>query len=156
MYLLGNFGVNVAGRRATITKAPEKLAFDDITKQGLPFFGGSIKYNIPLEVKEDGEYLMGVPHYRAAVLAVYVDGKRTDTIAYSPYRTNLGKLAAGTHEITVEAFISRQNCFGHVHCAEENLRWLGANSWKTTESSWTYEYRLRREGIISTPIFYKK
>jgi hypothetical protein len=156
MYLLGNFGVNVAGRRATITKAPEKLAFDDITKQGLPFFGGSIKYNIPLEVKEDGEYLMRVPHYRAAVLAVYVDGKRTDTIAYSPYRTNLGKLAAGTHEITVEAFISRQNCFGHVHCAEENLRWLGANSWKTVESSWTYEYRLRREGIISTPIFYKK
>ena len=156
MYVLGNFGVNVTGRKATITALPEKLAFDDITRQSLSFYGGSIKYNIPLDCKEDGEYLIRVPHYRAAVLAVYVDGKRTDTIAYSPYLSNLGKLTAGTHEITVEAFISRQNCFGHVHCADEKLKWLGANSWKTVESSWTYEYRLTREGIISTPIFYKK
>ena len=105
---------------------------------------------------EDGEYLIRIPHYRAAVLAIFVDGKRRDTVAYPPYVSNLGKLSAGKHEITVEAFISRQNCFGHVHCAEENYRWLGPASWKTTESSWTYEYRLYREGIISTPQFLKK
>ena len=156
VYILGNFGVELVGRKATITKLPKTLAFDDITRQKLPFYGGSVKYNIPLEVKEDGEYLVRVPHYRAAVLALYVDGERIDTIAYSPYVAKLGKLAAGKHTVTVEAFISRQNCFGHVHCADEGLRWLGANSWKTTDSSWTYEYRLRREGIISSPIFYKK
>ncbi|MBQ7292414.1 MAG: hypothetical protein IJW79_01600, partial [Clostridia bacterium] len=156
VYLLGNFGVELLGRKATVTALPKTLAFDDITRQKLPFYGGSVKYNIPLEVKEDGEYLVRVPHYRAAVLAVYVDGKRTDTLAYPPYVSNIGKLTAGKHTVTVEAFISRQNCFGHVHCADEKLRWLGMNSWKTTESSWTYEYRLTREGIISTPIFYKK
>ena len=156
VYLLGNFGVSLVGRKATVTKLPETLAFDDITRQNLPFYGGSIKYNIPFEAKEDGEYLVRVPHYRAAVLALYVDGKRTDTIAYSPYVSELGKLSAGKHTVTIEAFISRQNCFGHVHCADEMLKWIGANSWKTVESSWTYEYRLTREGIISTPIFYKK
>ncbi len=156
VYILGNFGVNVAGRKAVITKLPKALAFDDITRQGLSFYGGSVKYKIALDCPEDSEYLMRVPHYRAAVLAVYVDGKRTDTVAYPPYLINIGKLKSGKHEVEIEAFISRQNCFGHVHCADEGLRWVGPNSWKTKDSSWTYEYRLTREGIISTPIFYKK
>ena len=155
VYLLGNFGVNLVGRKATVTALPKTLAFDDITKQSLPFYGGSIKYKIPFEVKEEGDYIVRTPHYRAAVLALYVDGKRVDTIAYSPYASKLGKLSAGVHDVTIEAFISRQNCFGHVHCADEKLRWIGPQSWKTIESSWTYEYRLTREGIISTPIFYK-
>ena len=155
VYVLGNFGVNLVGRKATVTPLPKVLAFDDITRQNLPFYGGSVKYNIPLDVKEEGEYLIRVPHYRAAVLALTLDGKRTDTIAYSPYVSKLGKLSAGKHQVTIEAFISRQNCFGHVHCADEKLAWIGPQSWKTVESSWTYEYRLTREGIISTPIFYK-
>ena len=156
MYLLGNFGVKLVGRKAVITELPKTLAFDDITRQGLPFYGGSVKYNIPLEADEEGNYFVRVPHYRAAVLGVSVDGNRAATIAYPPYLVWLGKLCKGTHQVTVEAFISRQNCFGHVHCADEKLNWLGPNSWKTTESSWTYEYRLRCEGIISTPIFYKR
>ena len=156
MYVLGNFGVEVMGRKATITKLPETLAFDDITRQKLSFYGGSVKYIIPIDCAEDGEYLMRVPHYRAAVLGVEVDGKRVSTIAYPPYVANIGKLSAGKHEVVIEAFISRHNCFGHVHCADENLKWIGPNAWFTVESSWTYEYRLLPEGVISTPIFYKK
>ena len=156
MYVLGSFGVKVTGRKATITELTEMLAFDDITKQGLPFYGGSIKYNVELDCAEDGEYLMRVPHYRAAVLAVSVDGKRVGTLAYPPYVINIGKLDAGRHTVTVEAFISRHNCFGHVHCADEHKRWIGPNAWFTAESEWTYEYRFLTEGIISTPIFYKK
>ena len=156
IYILGNFGVSVIGRKAKITELPEALAFDDITKQGLPFYGGSVKYLIPIDCPEDNEYLVRTPHYRAAVLAVSVDGKRVETIAYPPYVAKLGRLAKGKHTVEIEAFISRQNCFGHNHCADAKLAWLGPQSWSTVESSWTYEYRLACEGIISTPIFYKK
>ena len=157
VYILGDFGVKVIGRVATITPLPKKLAFDDITKQGLPFYGGSIKYIIPVECPDDGDYFISTPHYRAAVLGVSVDGKRVDTIAYPPYSAKLGKLSAGKHEVTVEAFISRHNCFGHIHCANEKFGWVGGpNSWATKNSEWTYEYRFLPEGVISTPIFYKK
>ena len=156
IYILGNFGVSVIGRKAKITELPEALAFDDITKQGLPFYGGSVKYLIPIDCPEDNEYLVRTPHYRAAVLAVSVDGMRVETIAYPPYVAKLGRLAKGKHTVEIEAFISRQNCFGHNHCADAKLAWLGPQSWSTVESSWTYEYRLACEGIISTPIFYKK
>lgn len=156
IYILGSFGVRLTGRKAIVTNLPSVLAFDDITKQGLPFYGGSIKYNITLDVTQDGDYRICVPHYRAAVIGVSVDGVRTATLAYPPYLAELGHLNVGKHTISVEAFISRQNCFGHVHCADEKLSWLGENCWFTTDSSWTYEYRLYTEGILSSPIFYKK
>ena len=156
VYVLGDFGVRVLGRNAIITTLPKKLVFDDITKQGLSFYGGTVKYIIPLDCPEEGDYYVRAPHYRAAVLGVSVDGKRVETIAYPPYVAKLGSLSAGKHEVTIEAFISRHNCFGHVHCADEKLSWIGPKCWRTAGSEWTYEYRLLTEGVISTPIFSKR
>ncbi|MBQ2733623.1 MAG: hypothetical protein IJF74_05640, partial [Clostridia bacterium] len=152
MYLLGSFGVKVAGRRATLTALPEKLAFDDLTHQGLPFYGGEVSYYIPIELADASTVGIRVPHYSAAVNAVAVDGERKAIIAYPPYTAELGALEAGRHTVTVTAFISRRNCFGDVHNADEKFRWQGPSAWVTKDSLWTYEYRLRRTGIISTPI----
>lgn len=156
MYILGSFGVSVIGRRAKITALPEKLAFDDITKQGLAFYGGAIDYIIPIELDSDAELLINTPHYRAAVMATYLDGERKEVIAYPPYIANLGKVSKGSHEVTVRAYISRHNCFGHIHNADEKYKWIGPDCWRTGGYTWTYEYRLLTEGIISTPIFTKK
>ena len=155
IYLLGNFGVKLVGRKVSITELQKTLVFDDIAKQGLPFYGGSVKYIVPLDCNEDGQYFLRIPHFRAAVLTVTVDGKRVDTVAYPPYMVNLGALAKGKHEIIIEAYISRHNCFGHIHCADEKFKWIGTKAWYTTDNLWTYEYRLLPEGIISTPVFYK-
>ncbi|MBQ7010559.1 MAG: hypothetical protein IJN63_02540, partial [Clostridia bacterium] len=152
MYLLGNFGVRVAGRVVTVTPLPEKLAFGDLTYQGLPFYGGEVSYHIPLELDTDGEVFITVPHYSAAVNTVAVDGERKSVIAYPPYKAALGRLAAGKHTVTVTSFISRRNCFGDVHNADERFAWQGPSAWVTKDSRWTYEYRLRRTGIYSTPI----
>ncbi len=153
-YILGDFGVSVLGQNKKITELPKTLAFDDIGKQGLPFYGGSVRYHIPINCDKDGNVWIKIPHYRAAVLAVSVDGERKDTVAYPPYLANLGCLSKGEHEVTVEAFISRQNCFGHVHCADEKLTWRGNSCWRTEGDKWTYEYRLAQQGIISTPLLY--
>ncbi|MBP3369581.1 MAG: hypothetical protein J6L85_02410, partial [Clostridia bacterium] len=155
-YILGNFGVRVEGRHAKIVDLPEKLYFDSITNQGLPFYGGTVSYKIPLKLDSDAEISLCTMHYRAAVMTVEVDGKKADTIAYPPYVASLGKLSAGEHTVTVNAYVSRHNCFGNIHCADDKFRWLGPNCWRTSDSNWTYEYRLLPEGIISTPILYKK
>ncbi|MGH0053006.1 MAG: hypothetical protein ACQ5SW_06420, partial [Sphaerochaetaceae bacterium] len=44
-YLLGDFGVRLAGSKAILCDAPQYLMFGDITKQGFPFYGGSITYS---------------------------------------------------------------------------------------------------------------
>ena len=155
MYLLGEFGVRVAGRLLTVTALPEKLGFSDLTYQGLPFYGGEVSYHLPVECENECNMSITVPHYTAAVNAVSVDGQRKAIIAYPPYAASLVRLSAGKHTVTVTSFISRRNCFGDVHDADEKLEWQGPTAWTTRDSLWTYEYRLRRTGIISTPIISK-
>ena len=155
-YILGDFGVRVDGRHARITALPEKLYFDRLDRQGLAFYGGAVSYKIPLTLEKDAEVTIQTEHYRAAVITADVDGAKVDTIAYPPYVASLGRLCEGEHTISLNAYISRHNCFGNIHCADDKFKWLGPNSWRTTDSVWTYEYRLLPEGIISTPKIFKK
>ena len=85
-----------------------------------------------------------------------VDGEKRAVIAYPPYRADLGTLTAGAHTVTVTAYISRRNCFGDVHNADELYKWQGPSAWFTRGSGWTNEYRLRRTGVISTPVILEK
>ena len=156
MYLLGDFGVRVCGRLLTVTVLPEKLGFSDLTYQGLPFYGGEVSYRIPLNIEEDVDLAITVPHYVAAVNTVSVDSVRKATVAYPPYTADLGKLTKGEHTVTVTSYISRRNAFGDIHNADEKFHWQGPAAWVTKDSRWTYEYRLRRTGVISTPIICKK
>ncbi len=156
MYLLGDFGVRVVGRQLTVTALPETLGFSDLTYQGLPFYGGAVSYHIPMTCAEEQDLLLRIPHYTAAVNTVAVDGERKAMVAYPPYVADLGRLTAGEHTVSITSYITRRNCFGDVHNADERMSWLGPNSWVTSGSAWTYEYRLRRTGVISTPLFYQK
>jgi len=153
MYLLGNFGVKIIGRMAVITDLPEKLGFSDITYQGLPFYGGEVSYHVPLRLDEERNVVATVPHYTAAVNTVSVNGERRAVIAYSPYSADIGVIPAGENTVTFTSYISRRNCFGDVHNADEKFKWQGPSAWVTKNSLWTYEYRLRRAGIISAPFF---
>ena len=156
MYLLGDFGVKVAGRLLTITALPECLGFSDLTYQGLPFYGGVVSYHIPVECDSEWDAIVKIPHYTAAVNTVEVDGEKRATIAYPPYAWDIGKLPEGKHTITVNSYISRRNCFGDVHNADEKFSWQGPSAWTTGDSLWTYEYRLRRTGVLTSPWIYKK
>ncbi len=156
MYLLGQFGVRVNGKRLTVVDLPETLGFSDLTYQGLPFYGGEVSYHIPVESETDWDAVITVPHYTAAVNTVKVDGDKKAIIAYPPYTAELGSIPAGSHTITVTAYVTRRNCFGDVHNADEKHSWQGPGAWTTGGSGWTYEYRLRRTGVISTPLFCRK
>ena len=156
MYLLGNFGVRVTGRRLTVTHLPETVGFSDLTYQGLPFYGGAISYMIPVDAPADWNALVRVPHYTAAVNTVELDGEKRAVIAYPPYLADIGTVPAGKHELTVTAYVTRRNCFGDVHNADERFSWQGPSAWVTGDTLWTYEYRLRRTGVLTTPIILKK
>ncbi len=146
-YLVGDFGVRVFGQGKRITKLPEKLYFGDIVSQGLPFYGGNITYEIP--VKRAGRYTLHVPHYRGGILSVADDCGRQN-IMIPPY--NAAVCTKTDHAILkLTLFGNRYNAFGHVHCANESMRWLGPDCWRTEDDCWSYEYHLRPLGVLSTP-----
>lgn len=152
MYLLGNFGVRQEGPVAFITEPVRTLAFGDTVTQGLPFYGGNLTYKIPFDVDRLQEVRLKVTKFRAPVLKVKVDGRDCGYIAFSPYELSLGKLESGRHMVEITCFGNRINTFGTLHNCDEQTEWYGPNAWRTEGDSWSYEYQLRKTGILKSPI----
>ncbi len=146
-YLLGSFGVKLWGAGRELTELPKRLGFDCVTRQGLPHYGGNITYRIP--VPKGGRLRVTVPHYAGAAVRVAVDGQQ-GYIAYPPYALELDT-AQGPHTLEIKLLGHRWNCFGPVHLADPQFRWLGPNCWHTEGAGWTESYRLKPLGLLSAP-----
>ncbi|MBQ8509269.1 MAG: hypothetical protein IJ493_05105 [Clostridia bacterium] len=150
-YLLGDFGVKVAGCAKTICALPEKLGFSTVTAQNLPFYTGNISYTQEIETG-DCELVVKATEYRGALIRVALDGEDKGVIAFNPCRLNLGRVAAGKHTITYTLFGTRFNAFGALHNTNRYDNWAGPGIWRTGGDSWCYEYRLRDMGILTSPV----
>jgi hypothetical protein len=150
-YLLGDFGVRAAGTCCTLTGPVRRLAFGDITRQGLAFYGGNITYHLRAESR-DGRMTIAATCYRGQMLRVRVDGEDRGVIAYSPYRLTVAGLRDGPHEVDIVWFGNRINTFGQLH---GNIRddgfWWGPDSWRSAGPAWTYEYRFWPQGVLKSP-----
>lgn len=151
-YLLGSFGVKISGREKLIVALPEKLGFDDIAAQALPFYGGNITYH--LEAEGDS-MLIEATRYKGALIGIDVDGERKGRIVYPPYSLEVNGLGSGNHKIDITLFGNRYNAFGPIHLVNEKESWHGPGAWRSEKENWTYEYVLRKVGILSSPIIRK-
>ncbi|MBO5222600.1 MAG: hypothetical protein J6C26_09840 [Clostridia bacterium] len=146
MYLLGNFAVHNEGRTNTLSPLPETIPFDDITRQGFPFYSGAITYHIPVET-EGGNLSVRLPRFRTTVNKITVDGNSA-LIAYPPYRAAL-PVSAGNHMLDLTAYIPRTNGFAPLHTVVDEYQ--SPTMWRQTGDRWIYNYRFYPEGIISQP-----
>ena len=150
MYLLGDFGVRVAGSFAALIPPVRTLAFGDITRQGLPFYGGNLVYHLEAETRAS-ELLVGVTYYRGHLLRVRVDGVDRGVIAYSPYELSVPGLSPGKHQVDIVYFGSRINTFGQLHSNARGGYWWGPGSWRTQGPGWNYEYHFWPQGVLKSP-----
>ncbi len=150
MYLLGDFGVEVSGSNLKITSPIKKIGFGDITSQGLPFYGGNVTYNLEIETTE-GDLAVQASQFRNPVIKVLLDGEEKGYIAYSPYELQLKDVKKGVHKLQIIVYGNRVNTFGPIHNCNKTESWIGPNAWRTTETSWAYEYQLKPTGILISP-----
>jgi len=177
-YLLGNFGVQIIGRDKIIIEMPEKLGFGDLSTQGLPFYGGNVRYRFGVD--SPGELSIRIPQYDGALVGVSEDGVRRGTVITPPYTVNLPANPAmdksksamedvsfasvsqgrgyspqgARREIELLLFGTRHNTFSALHHAAANdpkEMVSHPNSWRTTGDLWCYEYKLSPFGILVTP-----
>jgi len=149
-YLLGKFGVRLTGKTATITEYPKSLRFGDISRQGLPFYGGNTTYKCRFYSK-DKPVLLEATYFRAPLLKVKVDSKNVGIIAYAPYTIELGHLSEGWHDLEITTYGNRINTFGALHNSDEKLHWVGPNAWRSENYDWSYEYVIKPVGILKAP-----
>lgn len=154
-YLLGNFGVRLAGAHPYIEEMPSKLAFGDWTVQGLPFYAGNVTYICRVQAeKEVKNAVLEIPHFSAPVISVKVDGVKKGLIAFAPHRLSIGRLSRGEHVVEITAYGNRFNAFGTLHNADEEFVWYGPHSYRTKGSQWTDSYLVKPMGVLSKPIIW--
>jgi len=148
MYLLGEFGVRVEGYHSIVTTLPNKIAFGDIVPQGLPFYSGKLTYFLEADTT-GGKLKVRAPQYRASLLRINVDAQ-SKVAAFSPYAAEFD-VEAGKHNVEIVAYIPRTNGFAPLHDADETCSYQSPARWRTKGDSWSYEYRLTREGVLVSP-----
>lgn len=150
-YLLGDFGVELAGRHARLTAPVRELAFGDWTRQGLPFYAGNVTYHCSTKVKAAGRLAVRFPEFRAPLLKVAAAGAAAQPVAFAPFRAELGPRRPGRCRIDITAFGNRHNAFGPLHNINPNLLWIGPDAWRTQGDHWAYEYQLKPMGLLVAP-----
>lgn len=151
MYLLGDFNVSVSGTCKKITSPSETLHFDNITSQGLPFYGGNITYQTEIFAPEDCSAEIFAGKYRGALIKILIDGKDAGRIIFSPYKLSIPYLSMGKHTISFILYGNRANTFASVHNYSSS-RWFGPGHWYAKdERGFCYEYCLKETGILVSP-----
>ncbi|MBE5732423.1 MAG: hypothetical protein E7353_05220 [Clostridiales bacterium] len=135
IYLIGDFGVKII-RNDTyevneIVELPQKLAIGDVTKQGLPYYGGKIYYYLPLE---KGYYRFSFPSPRTFACVKIKSANKEKTVAFAPF-TCEAKIAQAERDYArhdssstsdiyemsevdgaqIEVDLTRRNTFGPLH-----------------------------------------
>ena len=154
MFILGNFGVKVAGTSVKITEPANKIHFGDITHQGLPFYGGVMTYRFKINGGKNTRFCLGL--FSAPCVCAELDGKRIANLSLSPYSVDLGTLSEGEHILDLVVSLSRINTFGTLHMCDGKRQWFGPDGWYTEDEDWTYVYQLRKAGLLTAPRLYKK
>ncbi len=150
VFVLGDFGVRVAGCVAVVTELPEKIAFGSLLNQGFPFFSGAITYKIKTK-SESGSLTVAANNYMGALIEVSVDGEYKGDIIYPPYTLEIKNVPDGEHEVGLKLYTHRYNSFGPLHLVNLNEKWHGPGAWRTEGINWSYEYVLRKTGILKAP-----
>ncbi|KAF4633653.1 hypothetical protein G7Y89_g4462 [Cudoniella acicularis] len=153
IYILGAFAVHVDGRTASLEPLrPGLLFWGNIVDQGFPFYVGNITYNCSFYTSSSKVAKISVPNFSSPLLSVSdtETGKKIGNIAFQPRTLELGKLAKGSHKISITAYGNRFNSFGHIHMPG----WITAcfpDVWRSGGDWWTDNYDLKPVGILSCP-----
>lgn len=150
-YILGDFGVQVYGDTAIITKLPAGIVYGDLTRQGFPFYGANITYTIELSSDGIHDTELFIPRFNGPIIRIHVDDTDMGPIAFAPHKLKLGVLSEGKHTLNIRLYGNRYNSFGCLHNTNTDLNWFGPTCWRTSGNDWAYQYQLKANGIMQNP-----
>lgn len=152
-YLLGDFNVRLEGTEKTVIAPTKSIGFGTVTSQGMPFYGGNVKYYLDFEAPEDNTSVrLHANNYRGSLITVKIDGNAAGRIVYSPYDLTVNGLSKGKHTAELTLYGNRYNSFSALHNADRNQWWFGPTAWHTKGDAFCYEPQLKDLGIITSPV----
>lgn len=156
VYLLGEFGVVTTGDSAVLTALPERLSTGDITVQGLPFYSGSVIYEMEgiggaKDVEGTGEARVSVAlqKFGGSLVKLIGAGDAEAIIAFPPYRAEIAGLRG------IEVVMTRRNTFGPLHQIPRIVPSYGPGNFMTEGEAWSADYVFYPQGLLEKPEIWK-
>ena len=154
VFVLGDFGVEVNGTAVKIIEPKKTVRIGDVTRQGLPFYGGALTYRFKLDGGKNTKIRLGL--FAAPCVVADLDGKRVANVSLAPYEADLGQLSEGGHTLDLKVYLSRINTFGALHLSNYACLWFGPDGWYSEDEFWSYEYRITPDGLLTAPRIFIK
>ncbi|MCU6747466.1 hypothetical protein OCV51_07330 [Faecalicatena acetigenes] len=151
-YLLGAFSVALAGAKTRIISINKDLRYGDYSMQGFPFYGGNMYLETEITIPS-GDVEIEIPHYRAPLLKVSMDG-RDEIVVEAPYRAVFKDVVEGRHKVQICCYGNRYNTFGQLHNCDPEEVYFGPKTWRTKGNAWCPQYNIKQAGILTTPTVY--
>ena len=153
IYLLGEFGVKLNGKEKTIISLPEKLNAGCITNQGLPFYSGSVRYEIlPGKNLSADKIMISVPEQENALIKVFDKDKLIGCAPWPPYEIDITEaIKSGSEKLELEIVLTRRNTFGPLHQIPLKAQAYGPDNFITEGENFTEEYMLYPAGLLAAP-----
>lgn len=151
-YVLGDFDSSVNSDRIYIKKrSSDEIEFTSITKQGMSFYGGNILYKTRFYTEECRAEIT-VDKFVAPCIRVFVDGKDSGLIAFSPFNV-YAELSEGEHELEFVCYGNRNNTFGPIHNIkiEDPNYYIMPSAWDYKSELYTDNYCFQEVGIVGAP-----
>ena len=151
IFILGRFGVF---RKDTLSRPflgdmPEKVSFQDLSKQGYLFYSGNSTYEFDV-LTQAGHCKIAIPAFAGALLEVDFDGA-SKNIYKVPFEAEFDRVEAGLHHVKITVYGNRFNTFGPIHDCSGSRWCYGPASFRTKGDAWTDHYCLKSAGLLSSP-----
>ena len=156
-FLLGSFGVEIVDGIANIRGLPEYLTIGDWTKQGFPFYSGSIIYKCNIEPKysNNERIFIEFPDFAGTCVNVLINKKVLKTIGWPPYELDITEFVdRGEIELGIEVISHRRNSFGPLHFTGNDScsGWTGPEEFITEDTDWQEDYKIVPCGLMGPPV----
>lgn len=142
IYLIGDFGVSLSGSKTAVTTLPATLRIGDAAAQGLPFYSGTISYNMgPVSAAS-----VRTASFEGACVKVR-RGEAVNMLAFPPFVQDVPQ---GDGDLWLDVVLTRRNTFGPFHLAPAHQWAIGPEHFVANN---TEDYVLYPSGLLSLPEF---
>jgi hypothetical protein len=155
LYLVGDFGVALDGKKRTLTESPAVIGNGNLSEYGLPFFTGNMTYHVTPEAYKEilGDSPRGADRialtpsgFTGACVKISALGK-SEILAWDPYEADITEVYKEGAPIDVTVYGTRTNVFGPLHQIPKPAGSCGPVSFVTSGQNWTDDYSLLQSGI---------
>lgn len=156
LYLAGEFGVRpLRGEKfepgnLTLTEQPKELEIGSWLCQGLPFYGGAVRYRMSVKKPPGGRVRLRLDEPAATAVVVRAGG-HSWTLPWAPFVADITDgLTEADNEVVVEVIGGRKNILGPLHTPWR--QWTGPGDFHPDNRSWSREYQLNAHGLARPPV----